>query len=123
MKLFLYIALCGALGAVARAWVCASFAGGLFPMGTLIVNVCGSLLLGLLTGVTISSDLLPDIYKIPVATGFLGSLTTFSTFAVESLQLMEKNEWKLALFNLSIHLFLGLLCAALGLFLGRLPFR
>ena len=118
------IGLCGALGALARSQICLALptVDG-FPVGTLTVNAVGSLLLGFLTGASMVSDAIPETWRTPIATGFLGSLTTFSTFSVETIQLLEKEASKMALCYLGAQLILGLALAWTGLVLGRLAFR
>jgi len=88
MSTYLAIALGGSLGAVCRYWVSTStyaWLGTGFPWGTLIVNVSGSFLIGLLT-VLLSEKLdLPNEIRMGLIVGFLGAYTTFSTFALDVL--------------------------------------
>ena len=114
------VAVMGALGALSR-WglgrlVQAAIPGS-FPWGTLAANALGCLVLGMITG--ISSALLPDHLRVPIATGFLGSFTTFSTFSVESVRLVEQGSYGLAAGNVVGSLVVGLVFAAIGLSLGR----
>jgi len=110
----------GALGALAR-WGLGKLVNqaipGALPFGTLAANALGCLLLGVVTG--LSTALLPAHLRVPVATGFLGSFTTFSTFSVESVKLAEQGNLGLAAANVFGSLFVGLLFAAIGLSLGR----
>ena len=124
LKTIALIGLFGAFGAVVRSQVCILLppVEG-FPLGTLAVNAAGSLMLGFLTGASMSSDTIPESWRAPVATGFLGSLTTFSTFSVETVQLLEKEASKTALLYAGAQLALGLTLAWLGLLLGRSLFR
>ena len=75
--------------------------------------------IGDLLGWSLNTPSLPEQWRIPIATGFLGSLTTFSTFAVESITLMEGGQWKSAVIYLLSHLLMGLLLASCGLWIGR----
>jgi CrcB protein len=87
--MLLAVALAGALGAPARYLVeqtVTTRVGPRFPWGTWIVNVSGSLLLGLLTGLALHHGLDPDARTI-AGVGFLGGYTTFSTFAFEAVEL------------------------------------
>jgi CrcB protein len=88
----LYIALGGALGALARygvgGWV-QDRAGFAFPMGTLTVNVLGSLLIGFSLRYLEAIRLAPEI-RVLVAVGFLGAFTTFSTYSYETITLLEE---------------------------------
>ena len=82
----------GAAGAVARYELDRAVAGrgrGAFPWGTLVVNLTGSLLLGLITGLALHHGL-PSPDKIVLGTGFCGAYTTFSTFTFETVRLLEE---------------------------------
>ncbi|ACY47802.1 fluoride efflux transporter CrcB [Rhodothermus marinus] len=121
MKLLL-IALGGALGALARyalsglvyAWL-----GPAFPWGTLVVNLTGCYGLGLLWAL---SEAVPLPGPIPplVFVGFFGAFTTFSTYGLESFNLLRDGELVLALLNLLGSSLAGLLCVALGFLTARL---
>ena len=114
------VTLGGAVGALARFGVTA-FAVHLVPgspllassLGTLTVNVLGSFLLGVLSSYGAARGLPPSL-TIPLAVGFLGSLTTFSTFALESQNLLREGEtiWMLAYVLASVGL--GILAMQFG---------
>lgn len=93
--ILLYIALGGAVGAIARygvgGWV-QDRAGFDFPLGTLVVNVIGSLLIGFALRYLEAVRLSPDVRAL-VAVGLLGAFTTFSTFSYETFALLEKGAW------------------------------
>jgi CrcB protein len=127
----LAVALGGALGAVLRylvsGWVERSsfFAGGrnlggLFPWGTLVVNLSGCLALGLLAGLFQRKFLLAPDLRALLFLGLLGSYTTFSTFSLETLRLMEDGSWTLALLNGLGSPLLGLAGAWVGTVLARM---
>jgi len=107
----------GALGAVARLLTNSYVNRHLehtLPFGTLVVNLVGSLTIGLLFGwFHIQSSLSPYI-KSFLVTGFLGALTTYSTFAMESFFLMEGGNWYYALLNMALNLFGSIAMAAIG---------
>ena len=88
-----------------------------FPWGTVLVNVSGSFLFGLLTGIDLAVHL-PTAVKALSGTGFCGAYTTFSTWSFESLRLLEKNELVKAAVNAFMSLAIGLLAAAGGIALG-----
>lgn len=121
MREILLVAGGGALGAVARygvgEWARARF-GEAFPWGTLVVNVAGSLLLGLLLGLALTGKASRPTRAL-FGTGFLGAFTTFSTFSCESYALFEGGKVGAAALNLSANLVVGLVAAAVGLALGR----
>lgn len=124
MDRILLISLGAALGANARYWLgvwAARHLGVAFPYGTLFVNVTGSLALGFL--VSLTSDRIPvsPEARLLLAVGFLGSYTTFSSFAVESLALAHNSGTWPALLNIFANNLLGLACAGLGMWLaGRI---
>jgi CrcB protein len=81
----------------------AGHAGRQFPYGTLLVNVLGAFVLGVLVGIVVAQD----TYRL-VATGLVGSFTTFSTWAFESHRLSEDDEFGLGALNFIISLILGI---------------
>jgi fluoride exporter len=111
------VALCGALGAVTRFRVDAAVSARVpsdFPFGTLVVNLTGSLALGVLVGAAI-----PDRAALLAGTGFMGGYTTFSTWMVESERLGENADVVGLLGNLALSMLLGLAAATLGFHVGR----
>ncbi len=116
------IAIFGAAGAVSRYWVdgrISDLTHGQFPWGTFAINVIGAFALGILVALTTERLLLSPNWRIALGIGFLGSFTTFSTYAYESVKLAEDGAVGLALVNSVGMVALGLLAAALGLALGR----
>jgi len=119
---YLLIAGFGAAGAVSRyavdSWV-SEITGGQLPWGTLTVNVLGAFLLGVLVAVTTDRLLLDQNWRIGLGIGFLGSFTTFSTYAYESVRLAEDSAWALTFANVFGMVVLGLTAAIAGLAVGR----
>ena len=116
--LWLGVALLGGLGAVARYLVSTTVARrseGWFPWGTLAVNLSGTTLLGLLTGLALHGDALTL-----AGGGLIGSYTTFSTWMLDSDRLAEHHSNRALVVNLAGSLLLGLAAVALGRALGRL---
>lgn len=115
----LWVALAGGAGAVARLvldGVVKARAGAGYPVGTMVINLSGSLLLGLVVG--LSGTLLPEPARLVLGTGFLGGYTTFSTAAVETVRLAaEGRRWPAAAHGLGM-LLAAVALAALGLGLG-----
>ncbi len=113
----------GFFGAIARRavdlWV-SDRSGSPFPLGTLVVNLSGAFLLGLLFAWATERDVLPREIRGPVMIGFIGAYTTFSTWMLESMRLFEDGAWQLALVNLLGSIVLGVIAVAGGLALGRL---
>lgn len=110
----------GALGATSRylldAYVGVRFPSTL-PWGTFLVNMSGSLVLGIVAGVVTFGGG-PGALKAVLGTGFCGAYTTFSTFSVETVRLIEERELYGAAANVIVSLLTGVLCAGAGLALG-----
>lgn len=116
------IALGGALGALSRYGVASlvyHHAGRLFPYGTLCVNVLGSFFIGyiLVCSTARAGDSL--FWNQFVVVGMLGSFTTFSTFSMETISLIQRNQYFLALLNILLSLTLCLLATGLGVALAK----
>jgi CrcB protein len=111
------IAVAGAIGAVARylvdGFVIRRAVRGL-PAATLAINISGSFVLGVLTGLALYHAL-PSTPKIILGTGFCGAYTTFSTFAYEVVRLAEEREHRAAILTLSLSVVVPALVAGLGL--------
>lgn len=91
-----------------------------FPVGTLVVNLTGTFLLGILFAWVIERDVLPPEVRAPLMIGFLGAYTTFSTYVLESWRLVEDGAWVLAFANLAGSVVLGMVAVLAGLAVGRM---
>lgn len=94
--LLCYIAMGGAVGACSRYLISellAQILGRGFPFGTLIVNILGSFIMGLLIAVLEQDILPPGPWRHLLAFGFLGALTTFSSFSMDNVLLLQAGEW------------------------------
>lgn len=114
------VALGGAIGAMARfgiSSVVVRYSDVSFPLGTMIANVIGCFLMGLLIGSRVG-DRMPWC-KHHVGVGFLGSLTTFSTFSAETLDLFRQERWASAGTNIGASLVLGFVAVAIGIAIGQ----
>ncbi|HYF71932.1 MAG TPA: fluoride efflux transporter CrcB [Nocardioides sp.] len=87
------------------------------PWGTMLVNVVGSLVLGVLVGLAAGRGV-PDAVMLTLGTGLCGALTTYSTFGYETVRLLEEGDRLLALLNVALSLVVGVGAAALGYALG-----
>ena len=117
MTTYLAIAIGGALGAVARHWMGAGLNQSsqlILPLGTLSVNFIGSFLIGGLYIFLNGRPDLSDAYRQLLITGFLGALTTFSTFSLETLLLIEQGHYNTAVLNVLVSVTLCLGSAFLG---------
>jgi CrcB protein len=104
---------CGALARYALDAAVSARTGGRFPAGTLAVNVSGSVLLGLLTGLALHGDAL-----LLAGTALLGAFTTFSTWMFETHRLAEDGEGRAAALNVAVSLGLGILAVLVGRWIG-----
>jgi fluoride exporter len=122
MFLLVGIGLAGAVGALTRytvGLVAMQRTQTHFPWNTLIINITGSFLIGLISGL-ISKKVIDTQTQAILATGFLGGYTTFSTMSWEGVQLMRGGSLRQSILYLAGNLVPGLLAAALGLALGGL---
>lgn len=109
----------GAAGAVIRYLTSRAFAGrGVFPWAVLIVNVIGAAIGGVIVGLAVGAGVSGDI-RLILVTGLCGGLTTFSTFSVETIQLIQDGAWRSAALSVSANLVLGVLAASAGFLLAR----
>ena len=88
-----------------------------FPLGTFLINVSGSFVLGLLTGLDLAGHM-PLVVKALVGTGFCGAYTTFSTWSYETVRLLQEGEYLEAFTNAILSVVVGLLAAGAGMALG-----
>jgi len=120
LTLFLAVAAGGLVGAPSRYLLDRAITGRAEsdrPWGTFVINVTGSLLLGFLTGLTMTGHL-SEVGKALLGTGFCGAYTTFSTFTFESVRLLEDGRIVDAVGTVVISVALGLAAAAAGLAIG-----
>ena len=113
------IAICigACLGALARwqlgLWL--SHSGALIPWGTLVANLIGAYLVGVCVGVFQQWPELDPLWRLMLITGFLGALTTFSSFSAEVVAMLQQARYALALGTAAVHLFGSLALTVLGL--------
>ncbi len=120
---FVLVAVAGGVGAAARLLVdglVRTRSGESLPWGTVTVNLTGSLLLGLVTGLA-TGHVLPETVRVVAGAGFLGGYTTFSTASLETVRLLQEGRWLPALTNGLGTLVVATGAAGLGLWLGSLP--
>ncbi len=118
----LYIALAGALGSVSRYLVGEGIQRALnprVPLGTFAVNVVGSFVIGLVMAVYIARGEMDSRLRIAVTVGFLGGFTTYSSFAYETVTLIEKHELPTAALYVAMTVVVAGLAAAAGIYTGR----
>jgi CrcB protein len=110
---------CGALGRYGLAVFMQRLAGSRFPLGTLTANLLGCLLIGLIFALSVERGVIAEGARLAVMVGFLGSFTTFSSYALESVNLVRGGDPGLALANLALNNGVGLLFVLAGYWLGR----
>jgi len=114
---FLAVGSGAALGAWLR-WGLGALFNPIFPtlpLGTLVANLFGSLLMGLVLGFLPQMQALPPEVRLAVATGFLGALTTFSTFSAETVTLIGRGQYGWALAAICLHVAGALAMTGIGL--------
>ncbi|WP_207062196.1 fluoride efflux transporter CrcB [Motiliproteus sp. SC1-56] len=118
----IYIALGGALGALARYWLSGFVVNNTdhyLPLGTLTVNVLGSLLMGACFVLIIEKSQWPPEFRQLAMVGFLGAFTTFSTFSLETVTLIQEGH----IIPAAIYILLSVLCCVAALAAGIWFFR
>jgi CrcB protein len=120
---YLLVGIGGFLGANAR-FLTARWVGGLvetrFPLGTFVINMGGSFLLGII-GALVAQKVFrnADAVRLALGVGFMGAFTTYSTFMFESHALLEDGEWFVATANVALSVFVGLVAVRVGSELTR----
>ncbi|MFT2091136.1 MULTISPECIES: fluoride efflux transporter CrcB [Paraglaciecola] len=115
--IYIFIALGGATGACLRYFLSQlmlQWFGKGFPFGTLLVNVVGSFLLGFLYSLFEHGHLETTLLRTTIGIGFLGALTTFSTFSVDTLVLFQQGLWLKAVLNIILNILCCLFAAWVG---------
>ena len=118
----LLIALFGAIGTLARyglQGVVQIKMGTTYPYGTLLVNLTGCFLLGLIGQLTLNRVIVPPEWRMAIAIGFLGGYTTFSSFGWETAKMLEAGEWLWATSYVTASVVLGLLLSVAGIRLAN----
>jgi len=122
MRHLLAVAAGGAVGASLR-WLLAGTiqraAGGSFPWGTFVVNALGSLALGFLFVYLIERSTIGELWRLAITVGLLGSFTTFSTYSLESIRLIQSGAFASAAANVLGQVFVCLLLTWFGVQLAR----
>ena len=116
----LLIGLGGALGAITRFGIgelSRKYIAGTFPFHTLIANLVGCFFIGVIMGSGHAKK--SDPIRLGIGIGFLGALTTFSTFGAETINHLHDGDWPTAFLNVFANVVLGLVFVFLGMLVGR----
>ncbi len=122
MSTYIAIAFGGAIGAVSRYWLYSAVQrlhDSGFPLGTFVVNVLGSFLIGVFFVLLAEKAQIAEQWRPIIVVGFLGGLTTFSTFSLDALLLFEQGHYNTALFYIISSIVLCLIVAFAGMQLTR----
>ena len=122
MEIAVAVAVCGAAGCLTRYFLSGWVYGVLgrdFPYGTFVVNILGAFIIGFLMEFGIRSTLVPPTLRVGLTVGFLGGLTTFSTFSYETFRLIEEGEFMVAFTNVTLSVLVCLLFTWTGIFAAR----
>ncbi|MEP7240690.1 MAG: fluoride efflux transporter CrcB [Devosia sp.] len=125
MNAYLLVAAGGALGSMARygtGVLVGRLWPGSFPLGTMLINIAGSLLMGLFIGLLVRTT--PSWQadgRLFVAVGILGGFTTFSSFSLDAIAMLERGEWGPALLYVLVSVVVGIAALYGGLVLMRGP--
>lgn len=119
----LLVAIGGAIGSVLRyatALLTAHWLGDQFPYGTMIVNLAGAFVIGLVHELAAEALLMPGTLRLFLTTGMMGGLTTYSSFSYETVRLMESGAWTSAWVNVVVTTVAAIGLCVLGMATGRM---
>lgn len=119
---YIWVGLFGAAGALSRyllGLLINSAVQQTFPWATLLINLTGCFLLGLLSGLSVERNLIPVAWQAPLMTGFIGAFTTFSSWIVDTMNFLRTGSYQAAAINLILSIGLGLPLVWTGLAVGQ----
>ncbi len=122
LEKILFVTVGGGLGALSRygiALLSAKFFSDRFPLGTLAVNLTGCFLIGFVFALASEKNIISPSFRLFFVTGFLGALTTFSTYGIESVNFVRSGMITTSLFNIAANNIGGFILILIGLWLGR----
>ena len=125
LQRYLFIAIGGALGSVARFWIGTTVAGRMgtrFPFGTLVVNITACLIIGLSLEILNRHTNLNPSWRFLIPIGFIGAYSTFSTYEWEIYSNLMQGAFWIAILYLTVSLVAGLIAVAAGVSLAKLIF-
>jgi len=117
-----WLSVAGACGTVSRFALCelaSRVRSGHFPLGTFAVNLIGSFLFGMVYALAQRKLHVGHEIRLIMLTGFMGAVTTFSTFAFDTAKMLKSAQWGLAIGNVFGQVVLGIAVLAIGVMVGR----
>ena len=123
MLKLVYLAIGGITGTFARYFLSGfiyKFTGTDFPYGTMVINLIGCFLIGVFAALSNEKLILGPDMRVMLMAGFCGAFTTFSTFMLETGNLIKDGEWLRALGNVFLSVFIGFILFRLGEWIGKL---
>ena len=123
MKQLIFIAVAGALGTVSRYGLSQfthSILGKNFPWGTLVINVAGCFIIGLLATLFADTNAFSKEIQLAATVGFLGAFTTFSAFSYDSYTFFSSGTWEMGLMNIAANIIIGMLAVMGGVGAAKL---
>ncbi len=114
LKHFLLVGLGGCIGSMMRFAAYLLFRSSSFPISTLLVNITGSLIIGLVIGLSIKDENFAANWKIFLATGICGGFTTFSAFSLENMEMLQQGKYFLCFLYITLSIIAGISAAWLG---------
>jgi CrcB protein len=114
LKNFLLVGLGGGIGAMLRYFFSLIIKHTTFPYNTLFINIAGSLLIGIVFGLSAKNEAISDELKLFLATGICGGFTTFSAFSVENMQMLKEGNYVTA----AVYIFASVLLSIIAVFAG-----
>jgi fluoride exporter len=114
LKNFLLVGLGGGIGAMLRYLFSSFIKHNTFPYNTLLINIVGSLLIGIVFGLSEKSNVISNELKLFLATGICGGFTTFSAFSVENMQMLKDGNYVTA----GVYIFISVLLCIVAVFAG-----
>jgi fluoride exporter len=123
MNKFMLVAIGGCLGALSRygiSLLAVKLFSDKFPLGTLTVNLTGCFLIGLMFSLGSERNIVNPLFRMFFVTGFLGALTTFSTYGIESINFARNGLFNTSIINIAANNIGGFLLILIGLWIGRI---
>lgn len=114
IKNFLLVGLGGGIGSVLRYATALLVNSKLFPYATLVVNIIGSFIIGVVFALTLREGVLSNNWKLFLATGICGGFTTFSAFSLENMGLLQSGKYGMAITYIGLSVVVGIAATFLG---------